>query len=845
MHRKQLFIALLLLPLLSAAAGRHSSAPLPAAETAAVRAAAQGQAETEVQAGAAEQATTAGQAVNGGSAGIGGQAGNAGQATFGKYPATEDNSTAEATTDAGEADPAGVDTVIVVDKVQVTAIKQGMVLRSQPVAAAIVGSRAIERGHVDALKNLSQNVPNFYVPDYGSRMTSSIYVRGLGARIDQPVMGLNIDNVPVLNKDNYDMELADAERIEVLRGPQSTLYGRNTMGGVINVYTLSPLAYEGIRLSAEYGSGDSYRFRASSYYRINPDLGMAVTGYYTHTGGFFENLATGEKCDWERMGGGRWKAQWRNRAGLRIDNTLSFSVLEQGGYPYAYVGEEIVHNGQTVIRPGEIRYNDPCSYRRTTLSDGLTVRYDAGSFSVASITSYQYSDDEMILDQDFLPLSYFTLRQARTEHSVTEDLVFRSRGDKAYRWLLGAFGFYRHGTMNAPVHFKQTGIEELILKYANENDQSYRYSWGLKDGTGGDELFLGSDFRMPSAGGALYHESNYTLGRWRFTAGLRFDFEHARLRYRNYTDTWYTKTRIKDDAVYELQLEIDDRSTLKQTFTELLPKFSVMYSFDETRNLYLTIAKGYKSGGFNTQIFSDVLQQKMMNRMGIGEVYDVQRGVAYKPEYSWNYGGHFSCMEGAVRGDFALFYIDCRDQQLTVFPPGQTTGRMMTNAGRTRSLGAEAAVQISPWRTFDINLAYGYTDARFVRYETTVKNDDGDPVRISYKDNRIPYAPQHTLSAGAAWTVPTGVKWLGDLVFQAGVRCAGRIWWNEENTLSQPFYALTDASVRFEHARYSLSVWGRNLADAGYDVFYFKSIGNEFVQRGRPRTFGITLNINL
>ena len=499
MHRKQLFIALLLLPLLSAAAGRHSSAPLPAAETAAVRAAAQGQAETEVQAGAAEQATTAGQAVNGGSAGIGGQAGNAGQATFGKYPATEDNSTAEATTDAGEADPAGVDTVIVVDKVQVTAIKQGMVLRSQPVAAAIVGSRAIERGHVDALKNLSQNVPNFYVPDYGSRMTSSIYVRGLGARIDQPVMGLNIDNVPVLNKDNYDMELADAERIEVLRGPQSTLYGRNTMGGVINVYTLSPLAYEGIRLSAEYGSGDSYRFRASSYYRINPDLGMAVTGYYTHTGGFFENLATGEKCDWERMGGGRWKAQWRNRAGLRIDNTLSFSVLEQGGYPYAYVGEEIVHNGQTVIRPGEIRYNDPCSYRRTTLSDGLTVRYDAGSFSVASITSYQYSDDEMILDQDFLPLSYFTLKQARTEHALTEDIVFRSHEQGAYRWLLGAFGFYRHGTMNAPVHFKQTGIEELILKNANEHDPQYTY-----DAWDNDELLLGSRFRNPSAGGALY-----------------------------------------------------------------------------------------------------------------------------------------------------------------------------------------------------------------------------------------------------------------------------------------------------------------------------------------------------
>ena len=466
MHRKQLFIALLLLPLLSAAAGRHSSAPLPAPGTAAGHAAAGERTQTgEITAAARPD-------------GNGGQTETEGRTATGEFA------------NAGEADPTAVDTVIVVDKVQVTAIKQGMVLRSQPVAAAIVGSRAIERGHVDALKNLSQNVPNFYVPDYGSRMTSSIYVRGLGARIDQPVMGLNIDNVPVLNKDNYDMELADAERIEVLRGPQSTLYGRNTMGGVINVYTLSPLAYEGVRLSAEYGSGDSYRFRASSYYRINPDLGMAVTGYYTHTGGFFENLATGEKCDWERMGGGRWKAQWRNRAGLRIDNTLSFSVLEQGGYPYAYVGEEIVHDGQTVIRPGEIRYNDPCSYRRTTLSDGLTVRYDAGSFSVASITSYQYSDDEMILDQDFLPLSYFTLKQARTEHTLTEDIVFRSHERGAYRWLLGAFGFYRHGVMNAPVHFKQTGIEELILSNANEHDPQYTY-----DAWDNDELLLGSRFR--------------------------------------------------------------------------------------------------------------------------------------------------------------------------------------------------------------------------------------------------------------------------------------------------------------------------------------------------------------
>lgn len=108
-----------------------------------------------------------------------------------------------------------------VEDIQVTAIKQGLNLRNQPVTASVIGRTDLERRHVAALKEVSQAVPNFHIPDYGSRMTSSIYIRGLGARIDQPVMGLNIDNIPYLNKDAYDFDLTDIERIEVLRGPRA------------------------------------------------------------------------------------------------------------------------------------------------------------------------------------------------------------------------------------------------------------------------------------------------------------------------------------------------------------------------------------------------------------------------------------------------------------------------------------------------------------------------------------------------------------------------------------------------------------------------------------------------
>ena len=699
--------------------------------------------------------------------------------------------------------PVLADSVIQVEDIQVTAIKQGLNLRNQPVTASVIGRTDLERRHVAALKEVSQVVPNFHTPDYGSRMTSSIYIRGLGARIDQPVMGLNIDNIPYLNKDAYDFDLTDIERIEVLRGPQSTLFGRNTMGGVINVYTLSPFTFEGVRLGMEYGSGNTQKYRISTYYKTSERVGFSVGAYYSKTDGFFKNLYTGEKCDWERSGGGRFKVQYRNLHGLRIDNTFSFVKLEQGGYPYAYA------------ETGQIAYNDPSDYRRTNFNDGLTIRYEGEKFSVASITSYQYLDDRMNLDQDFLPLSYFTLTQARREHAVTEDLVFRSPDDKAYRWLLGAFGFYRHTTMHAPVLFKEDGIRNLILD--RFEPQGIHAEWGE------DTFLLDSRFRTPDYGAALYHESTYDAGRRRFTAGLRVDFEASKLHYRSYAEATYT-TQTPDGTSYPHAILVDQPGTLKQSFTEILPKISVLYRMGSSRRntLYATVSKGYKAGGFNTQMFSDVLQQQVMKQMGFGSLYDVADVVTYKPEKSWNYevGAHLSTPSHKVQADLALFYIDCRDQQLTVFPEGQVTGRLMTNAGRTRSFGGEASLLATLWRNLDLQVAYGYTRATFVKFDTG---------KADYAGNFIPYAPQHTLYAGASYTLRTGWNWLEYVIFRVAANGAGRIYWNEATTFSQPFYALLEASIRFEHRHWAVDVWGRNLTDTRYDTFYFMSIGNSFL----------------
>ena len=139
-------------------------------------------------------------------------------------------------------------------EVTVTAIKQGTDIRNLAISATEIRRADLERNGITGTKSAADMVPNIYIPDYGSRMTSTIYVRGLGTRIDQPALGLNIDNVPVLCKENYDFDMMDIAKVEMLRGPQSTLFGRNTMAGVMNIYTLSPLSYAGTRALIQYGS---------------------------------------------------------------------------------------------------------------------------------------------------------------------------------------------------------------------------------------------------------------------------------------------------------------------------------------------------------------------------------------------------------------------------------------------------------------------------------------------------------------------------------------------------------------------------------------------------------------
>lgn len=739
--------------------------------------------------------------------------------------------------------------------VLVTSVKQPLPVEMLASPVTSVYLKDIEDMGMENPKSLSSVVPNLNIPDYGSSMTSTVYLRGFGSRMDNPVMGLYIDGIPVLNKSCYDFDMMDIRRMDLLRGPQGTLYGRNSLCGVLTVNTVSPSLYRGIRAHLEYGSANTVSAGVSAYGKTRSGLAVGGMVNYRHTDGYYTNEYTGEKCDASDALSFRLRIEKGLAPGLFFGNILSVSALAQGGWPYRQYTAG-------VLQP--VSCNDPSSYKRLNVTEGLIFRYSHENFSLSSVTSWQFLMDDMRLDQDFTSASMFTLRQTQDEHAVTQEFVLKP--GKAWRtswwnWQTGVSGFFRHNSMSAPVTFKEDGIRTLIEDNVNQVFQNPSIPFRMQFDITDDMFDIGSSFILRSWNAAIYHESYLSVGKWLFTAGLRLDYEGNGMAYDSRAAVSYSLSPFFAGRPYG----IDYSGNVSNGYFEFIPKLSVLYDFGDFGGsgglrLFAVASKGYKAGGFNTQIFSDILQNMMTEGMmadAMGAVMPSGGGrtgepsgncvtaanTTYGPESSFNYefGGNFGFSpEGGrgvhdIRGAASVFYIGCRDQQITVFPPGQSTGRMMANVGRSRSIGVEAWLSYA-FKGFHASLSYGFTDARFVDY------DDGTG---DWSGNRIPYSPANTFHARAGYRFLFDSGAVRSLALAADVSGTGRIWWNEANTLSTPFHAVAGADISLSFRMFSLVFRADNINCAEYEVFYFRSVGNDFFQTSKPFRWSLALRFEI
>lgn len=705
-------------------------------------------------------------------------------------------------------------------EVTVTALKEPIPARQIAAPLTRLNSPELATQGIYRHNALSSRIPALHIPDYGASLTSTVYFRGLGSRMENPVIGLYIDGIPVLDKNAYDFDWVGVRSATMLHGPQGTLYGRNTMGGVLSLSTLSPSSGEGPSLYAEYGTANTCRLGAS-FITGNHAFSVGMR----HTDGYFGNDFKGRPCDSYDGLSLRWKWEKSPGSDTQITHVMSASISREGGFAYGLYQEG---------RQYPVAYNDEGSYRRLSVIEGMIVHRRTESAQADLSGSLQLLNDDMHMDQDFTPASVFTLRQQQLSGAATLELNLR-RTDRQASWqpLTGFFAFYRLNSLSAPVLFKRDGIESLILDNANSHIPGDIGYLTISD----QEMPVTSDFLLGSWNVALFHESVFHFGTWHLTAGLRLDYEGGRMDYDCLSTLHY---RFIPTMTADKPFSVTYRGNTVHSGLVALPKLTVMYDVSDRTGLYTNISKGYRAGGFNTQIFSDILQTMMMNGLmrDLGVYLDrpfssvTASSTEYAPESAWNAEAGLRYRDTHVGLEASVYYMAVRNQQLTVFPAGQSTGRMMTNAGRSRSLGTEIQMR---WRTdsFHSRLSWSYCDARFVRY------NDGN---ADYAGKHVPYIPSHTLFLGAGYRLPLeGCSLTAD----AGLRANGPLWWNESNTLSEPMRLFLDGRLALVFLRWEMYLRGENLTDTQARSFYFRSVGKDFFASCKPRMMTLGISVKL
>ncbi len=713
------------------------------------------------------------------------------------------------------------DSTVMLESFTVMAAKEQSPWHDLPVTSYSLNEKNIEKEQINSLKDASAVLPNFYIPDYGSKITSSVYVRGISSRMNEPSVGLYVDGIPYLDKSCFDFDFYDIASLTLLQGPQGTLYGRNSIGGLLKINTLSPLDYQGTKWMLSYGNYNDIKAKGAYYGKLNDKIGISAAGYYNSNDGYFTNIYDGEKNNSQDFGG-RAKLDWKLPAQWRANLNLAFDHTSQNAYPYAAY--------DTITqKTGDINYNEDGSYWRNMATAGLNLQRIGDKVLFTSSTGFQYLNDEMRIDQDFTATPVLALLQHQNEQIVTQEFVFRSNDHKRYEWVTGAFGFYKGLNVDAPITFRSGGIamiQTFLDKAKQENPRMPKIT------ITNPEMVISGDFKTPSYGVALYHQSTYNFNdKLSVTAGLRLDYEKSEIDYYS-SGTLNTTVTIAlppprpsiitpKDSTYILE------GNTSQDFLQLLPKLAVKYKFNEQNNIYASVAKGYKAGGYNYSMFSDIVREQMQNK----KTSDIENKIAYQPEYSWNYeiGVHTEPVQKRLFVDAAVFFIDDYNQQMAT--SSSSGSRMITNADKVRSYGVDLNASYKIIDEFSVNAAYGYTHSSFASYVDTLNH-------VDYSGKYVPFVPQNTLSIGAAYDLKINKKWLDKIGFSAQYVAVGKIYWNEDNSLYQDFYGLLNGEISFTKKNFELTGWIKNALNQEYNTFYFESLGNSFVQQGKPVAFG-------
>ncbi len=674
-------------------------------------------------------------------------------------------------------------------------------------------AQKVEQTRTVGLSNLTGLVPNYLYSELGVGFQQVQSIRGVQVFSENPAVATYIDDVNNLDILANGMMFTDIERIEVLRGPQGTLFGRNAMGGVVNIITKKPSnRTEGF---VEAGVGNLALQRHAAGFKtplIKDKVFLGINGLFQSREGYWKNDTTGTgsrdaSLQGQTVGGeknlyGNIFLKWLPSA--KFSATLNFKGQRDWSDESGFFVSQ--RTSAAIKTPEKINLARIGEHERRILNSTLTLKYFGSGFTLTSISAVQRIGISF-KDIDF-PGFYSSFYDKELgealppQRVLTQELRLNgSAMSNKLQYTVGAFGFGQKGfEPSTNLAYEISAFEASGFQLPVGTPMIYRN-------------------RSNNYGFAGFGELTYAvLPKLKATAGLRYDYERPQATFNGYADAFLIDGKITN---------LRNDTTVNGNYSALSPKVSLAYGLNSNANLYATFTRGFRAGGVNASRLPAGVRQK------------------FDPEYSNNFelGYKAQIWDKRLRIGLSAFLIQWQDLQFfNLVAPG-TFAR--DNVGDAQSSGVELELSAIPVRNLQVDASIGVNQTEYDDFELKRVSFATSPPKvfsIPIGGNRLSNAPAHTLFLGAQYSAKITGK--ASLTLRGELRNIGKFYTDIQNAIEQPSYTLLNTNVMLDFAKFSLSFWGQNLGDTAY--FAFGNPDSSFgtnVRTAAPRTFGATAKL--
>ncbi|MGQ0428367.1 MAG: TonB-dependent receptor [Gammaproteobacteria bacterium] len=706
------------------------------------------------------------------------------------------------------------------EEVIVIARKRSEALLDVPVVVSAYSAEEVESAGILRPQDFIALTPNMTMVQTQNQGTSFIVVRGISqARNSEPSVAVLIDGVLMANPSQFNQELFDIASIEVLKGPQGALYGRNAIGGAVIITTREPGDEIEGTLMAGYDSGPGYRARFGVGGPIGGSDGwkFQLSGSYLDTDGYIDNPFLGEEADPFQDLSARLKLIYEPSDSFKADFRVSLSQVDTQALYF-----NIVEQADDTSLP--VRVNNPGENERDMMSASLKLEWGVGGGTLTSITAYDTLEELLTGDQfNFLPIpesvlfQFFGADQAQHQwldvEAISQEVRFTSPAENRMRWILGAYAIatdrfistgnvFDLGTGTVP----RVTTEPLPLfnpQFTYLSDSQDNLAW------------------------AVFGELSYDItDRVEGSIALRYDNDERE----NTTETpqVFIPAPISCSTVPQPPVCASTGDVRTETWDELQPKVTLRFKPNENVTTYASYSRGFRSGGFNqTGVGSAPNPFGILT--GINDLFNEETADTFEVGVKARFN------DNRVTAGASVYHTEAEGSYFFVFDPGTST-QNLGNLDEVEYQGLEAEVQAQLTDHFEVYLRGGITDSE-IKASQRSASDVG---------NHAPLVSEYTINLGAQWRAPLGGGGL-ELFIRPDLQVIGDTWWWPDNFTKRSPVELLNLRAGIETESWSVVAWSRNLTGEEYNAewspgpAFFPNPGqtNNFVFKAQPRVWGV------